>query len=61
MLEAGVPPGVVNIVPGYGETAGAALAAHPGVDHAAVARDARLFIDLRGITRGTRAENLVRL
>ena len=24
-LEAGVPPGVVNIVPGYGETAGAAL------------------------------------
>ena len=25
MLEAGVPPGVVNIVPGYGETAGAAL------------------------------------
>jgi aldehyde dehydrogenase (NAD+) len=32
VLEAGVPPGVVNIVPGYGETAGAALAAHPGVD-----------------------------
>ncbi len=31
-LEAGVPPGVVNVVPGYGETAGAALAAHPGVD-----------------------------
>ena len=28
-LEAGVPPGVVNVVPGYGETAGAALAAHP--------------------------------
>jgi phenylacetaldehyde dehydrogenase len=32
MLEAGLPDGVVNIVPGYGETAGAALAAHPGVD-----------------------------
>jgi aldehyde dehydrogenase (NAD+) len=31
-LEAGVPPGVINIVPGYGETAGAALAAHPDVD-----------------------------
>src|SRR6266852_3925732 len=30
--EAGFPEGVVNIVPGYGETAGAALAAHPGVD-----------------------------
>src|ERR1700719_1502865 len=34
-LEAGVPPGVVNIVPGYGETAGAALAAHPDVDKVA--------------------------
>src|SRR6202040_3602041 len=30
--EAGIPDGVVNIVPGFGETAGAALAAHPGVD-----------------------------
>src|SRR3984893_33498 len=30
--EAGVPPGVVNIVTGFGATAGAALAAHPGVD-----------------------------
>jgi acyl-CoA reductase-like NAD-dependent aldehyde dehydrogenase len=31
-VEAGVPEGVVNVVTGYGETAGAALAAHPGVD-----------------------------
>ncbi|MFZ0739848.1 MAG: aldehyde dehydrogenase family protein [Candidatus Acidiferrales bacterium] len=30
--EAGIPDGVVNIVPGFGETAGAALAAHPQVD-----------------------------
>ena len=30
--EAGFPEGVVNIVPGYGETAGAALAAHKGID-----------------------------
>src|SRR6201996_6932190 len=34
-MEAGVPPGVVNVVPGYGETAGAALASHPGVDKVA--------------------------
>ncbi|MBN9508051.1 MAG: aldehyde dehydrogenase family protein [Alphaproteobacteria bacterium] len=34
-LEAGVPPGVLNVVPGYGETAGAALARHPGVDKVA--------------------------
>jgi len=33
--EAGIPDGVVNIVPGYGETAGAALAAHPDVDKVA--------------------------
>ena len=32
VAEAGFPPGVVNVVPGYGPTAGAALAAHPGVD-----------------------------
>ncbi len=34
-LEAGLPPGVFNVVPGFGEEAGAALAAHPGVDHLA--------------------------
>ena len=33
--EAGIPPGVVNIVTGFGETAGAALAAHPDVDKVA--------------------------
>src|SRR5208282_1539387 len=35
VLEAGVPEGVVNIVPGYGETAGAALAGHQDVDKVA--------------------------
>lgn len=30
--EAGFPEGVVNIVPGFGETAGATLAAHSGID-----------------------------
>ncbi|WP_142661105.1 aldehyde dehydrogenase family protein [Methylacidimicrobium tartarophylax] len=33
--EAGFPEGVVNILPGFGETAGAALAAHPDVDKVA--------------------------
>jgi phenylacetaldehyde dehydrogenase len=32
IIEAGFPPGVVNILTGLGETAGAALVAHPGVD-----------------------------
>src|SRR5438876_2252056 len=35
IIEAGFPDGVVNIVPGYGETAGAALAAHDDVDKVA--------------------------
>jgi phenylacetaldehyde dehydrogenase len=32
MADAGLPPGVVNVVTGFGETAGAALAAHDDVD-----------------------------
>src|SRR5271154_7094483 len=35
MAEAGVPNGVVNVVTGFGETAGAALAAHDDVDKVA--------------------------
>ncbi|KAM7299930.1 aldehyde dehydrogenase, mitochondrial [Ixodes scapularis] len=30
--KAGFPPGVVNIIPGYGETAGAAISGHPDID-----------------------------
>jgi phenylacetaldehyde dehydrogenase len=35
VCEAGYPDGVLNVVPGYGETAGAAIAAHPDVDKVA--------------------------
>jgi aldehyde dehydrogenase (NAD+) len=35
ICEAGFPPGVVNILPGYGPTAGAALASHMDVDKVA--------------------------
>lgn len=31
MMEVGFPPGVINIVPGYGATAGQRIADHPGI------------------------------
>jgi aldehyde dehydrogenase (NAD+) len=31
-IEAGFPPGVINLINGFGETAGAALVVHPDVD-----------------------------
>lgn len=33
--EVGIPDGVINVVPGLGETAGAALARHPGIQRMA--------------------------
>jgi aldehyde dehydrogenase (NAD+) len=32
-IEAGFPAGVLNVVPGFGESAGAALSGHPGIGH----------------------------
>jgi acyl-CoA reductase-like NAD-dependent aldehyde dehydrogenase len=32
IMEAGFPPGVVNIITGFGETAGAAISEHPDID-----------------------------
>lgn len=61
--EAGFPPGVVNIVSGFGNTAGAALSAHPDIDkiaftgstdigrtivHAAAANMKRISLELGG-------------
>ena len=47
-LEAGFPPGVLNVVSGYGDEAGAALASHPGVDKIAFTgstQTGRLILD----------------
>ncbi|MEE6140203.1 aldehyde dehydrogenase family protein [Mycobacterium sp. 050128] len=35
LTEAGIPDGVVNLVTGYGHTAGAAITAHPGIEKVA--------------------------
>jgi aldehyde dehydrogenase (NAD+) len=63
LTEAGLPEGVVNIVTGFGESAGAALAEHPGVDkvaftgstptgrriiHAAAGNQKRVSLELGG-------------
>jgi UDP-N-acetyl-D-glucosamine dehydrogenase len=39
----------------------AIVTAHPGIDYADVVAKAPLVIDFRGVTRGVKAENLVRL
>ena len=40
--EAGIPDGVINVVPGYGPTAGAAVVKHPGVDKIAFTANTEL-------------------
>ncbi|XP_072939204.1 aldehyde dehydrogenase X, mitochondrial-like isoform X1 [Epargyreus clarus] len=56
--EAGFPPGVVNVIPGYGPTAGAALTHHPGVDKVAFTGSTEVG---RLILKAASAENLKRV
>lgn len=42
--EAGFPPGVVNVVLGYGSTAGDAIAKHKGVDKVAFTGSTQVHI-----------------
>jgi UDP-N-acetyl-D-glucosamine dehydrogenase len=37
------------------------VTAHPGIDHGAIAREAALFVDLRGVTHGVDGANIVQL
>src|ERR1700727_1999769 len=53
IAEAGVPDGVVNVVPGFGETAGAALAGHYDVDKVAFTGSTevgKLIVEAAGAT-----------
>jgi acyl-CoA reductase-like NAD-dependent aldehyde dehydrogenase len=57
MAEAGVPAGAVNVVPGFGPTAGASLVRHPGVDKIAFTGSTAVGQE---IMRGA-AENVTRV
>ncbi|XP_023936158.1 aldehyde dehydrogenase X, mitochondrial [Bicyclus anynana] len=56
--EAGFPAGVVNVVPGYGPTAGAALTSHPQVDKMAFTGSTEIG---RVIMKGASDVNLKRV
>ena len=51
--EAGLPGGVLNVVPGYGPTAGAALVRHPGVDKIAFTGETRTGVEIMREAAGT--------
>lgn len=58
IMEAGFPEGVVNILPGYGPTAGQALAQHPHVDKVAFTGSTEVGYE---IMRGSHKNNLKRI
>ena len=53
--EAGLPAGALNVVPGLGEEAGAALAGHAGVDHISFTGS----VEVGRIIQAAAAENVV--
>lgn len=53
VAEAGFPAGVVNVVPGYGEVAGAALAGHPDVDKISFTGEHRTAQKIMAAAAGT--------
>src|SRR5262245_11475518 len=55
-LEAGFPEGVINVLNGYGETAGAAMVAHPDIDKIAFTG----HVDTAKIIQKTAADKLKR-
>jgi len=52
LLECDLPPGIVNIVTGFGETAGAALARHPGIDKISFTGSTSVGMDIARSTSG---------
>ena len=67
--KAGIPDGVINVVPGFGPTAGAAIVKHPGVDKIAftgehrtaqiIMRDAAADAETADVRAGRQEPNIV--
>jgi aldehyde dehydrogenase (NAD+) len=53
LLEAGVPPGVVNVLPGFGETAGRAIVQHPLIDKVAFTGSTEVGKEIQREAAGT--------
>lgn len=53
--EIGFPEGVINVVPGLGEEAGAALSAHPGVQHISFTGS----VPVGSLIQGAAAKNVI--
>src|SRR5262245_17595722 len=53
LLEAGVPPGVVNMVPGFGPTAGGAIVRHPQIDKVAFTGSTEVGKEIHRLTADT--------
>ena len=53
--EAGLPAGTLNVVPGFGEEAGAALTDHPGVNHISFTGS----VGVGSLVQGAAARNVV--
>lgn len=47
-FQVGFPPGVVNIVPGFGPTAGAAIASHMDIDKVAFTGSTEVCVHITG-------------
>ena len=69
LLESGMPEGVVNIVPGLGHEAGAAIVAHPNVDKIAftgstavgkeILRESSYTLKRVGLELGGKSPNII--
>ena len=59
-LEAGIPAGVLNVVTGPGGTAGASIAAHPGIGKVAFTGETTTGQEIMRLAVGQRQEDLAR-